>query len=232
MKRTFICLLAALLAGTAGAAAAQPATTEIAASGTGSIAMAPDVATINASVETNSENASDAIARNNTIYDRVVANLTKQGVARADIALGYYNIRYVPRPSAIPTNSVAEERYGYTVHRNFLVKVRAIGQAGATSDACIAAGATAIDGIDFGLSDPASARAEAIAKAVADARRNADAVARAAGLHVVSIKSIEYGGRPGIEPVMMARVASAGTQLDQSNVNVTVSVSAVFLAQP
>ncbi len=232
MKRTFICLLAALLAGTAGASAAPPPATEIAASGTGSVAMAPDIATINASVETNSENASDAIAQNNTIYDRVVAALTKQGVARADIALGYYNIRFLPRPSPMPPNAAADERYGYTVSRSFVVKVRAIGQAGAMSDACIAAGATAINSIDFGLADPASARAEAIARAVADARRNADAVARAAGLHVVSIKSIEYGGRPGVEPLMIARVSAAPTQFDQSNVNVTVSLSAVFVAQP
>lgn len=213
----------------AGVVAATPGGTEIAASGTGTVALAPDVATVNAAVETTSENASAAIARNNELYDRIVAALSKLGIDRNDIALAYYNIRYNARPNPMPTP--ANEQYGYTVSRNFSVKVRAIGKAGAVSDACIAAGATAINGVDFGLFDPNAARSEAIGKAVADARANAEAIARAAGLRVVGIKSIELGGGPG--PVPMARMAvNAPTQFDQSNVNVTVTLNVVFLAEP
>jgi hypothetical protein len=232
MKHTFICLLAAFAVLNAGAAAAQPSVTEITASGTGSVSLQPNVATVSAAVETNSENANDAIAANNSTYDRIVASLMKLGITRNDIVLGYYNIRYNPRPNPMPANPT-DERYGYTVSRNFSVKVREIGNAGAISDACIAAGATGINGVDFGLSDPNAARAQAIAKAVSDARTNAEALARAAGLRIVSIKSIELGARPFPEPLMSAaRVSAAPTQFDQSNVNVSVSVSVVFLAEP
>jgi uncharacterized protein len=233
MKRTFICLLAAFALVSASASAAQPGATEISASGTGSVSLPPDIATISAAIETNSENANDSIAQNNAIYDRVVAALTKLGIRRDDIALGYYSIRYNPRPSAMPANP-PEERYGYTVLRNFLVKVRQIGTAGTVSDACIASGATSINAIDFGLADPDAARTTAIAKAVGQARSNAQALARAAGLHIVSIKSIEFGS--GAVPAPMgatiARVNAAPTQFDQSNVSVTVLVDAVFLAEP
>lgn len=232
MKRTFICLLAFALA-TAGAADAQPAVTEITASGSASISLPPDMATVNAAVETTADNANDAIAQNNAIYGRVVAALEKIGIARVDVTLQYYNVSYNPRPQVLPANT-GGERYGYTVSRGFAVKVRRIGDAGRVSDACVSAGATAINGITFGLSDSAAARERATAKAVADARANADAIARAAGLRITSIKSIELTGVPsGPVPLMRAAAMSnAPTQFDQSNVSVTVSVSVVFRAEP
>ena len=76
---------------------------------------------------------------------------------------------------------------------------------------------------------------QATIKAVADARANAETLARAAALHIVGIKSIELGAA-GVGPGPMMRMAAAAptppTQFDQSNVNVTVSVSVVFLAEP
>jgi uncharacterized protein len=230
-NRLVICLLAAFAAASAGALAA-PDPTEITASGVGTVALPPDMAVVEAAVETNSNDANGAIAQNNASYARIVAALEKLGIARADIALSYYNVSYNPPPRVAPPNP-SGDRYGYTVSRNFSVKVRALSTAGRVSDACIAAGATSINGVSFGLSDPAAARREATAKAVAEARSNAQAVAAAAGLRIVSIKSIELGGGPGPVPLMrVAAAANPPTQFDQSNVNVSVSVSVVFLAEP
>jgi uncharacterized protein len=232
MKRTFLCLLLALAVTAAGAAAAETTATEITASGTGSVALPPDMATVDAAVETNAENANEAISRNNTIYNRIVDALVRAGVARGDITLAYYNVNYNPRPNGA-AQSPSDERYGYTVSRNFTVKVREIGKAGAVSDASMANGATRINGVSFGLSNPSAAQAEATARAVAQARTNATALAQAAGLRIVSIKSMELGGGGGPVPLMRAAVAvNAPTQFDQSNVNVSVSVSVVFLAEP
>ncbi len=231
-KRAFICLLAAFAAATAGAAAA-PDPTEITASGTGSVSLPPDMAIVEAAVETNSADANGAIAQNNVTYARIVSALERLGIARADVSLSYYNVSYNPRPSGTPPTP-ASDRYGYTVSRNFSVKVRAIRDAGRVSDACIAAGATAINGVSFGLSNTSAARGQATAKAVAEARTNAETVAAAAGLRIVAIKSIELSGGPGPGPVPLMRAATANppTQFDQSNVNVSVSVSIVFLAEP
>jgi uncharacterized protein YggE len=233
MKRTLICLLGVLTLATVGAAQAQSAATEITASGSASVSLPPDMATIHAAVETTADNANDAVAQNNVIYGRVVASLEKLGVARSDVTLEYYNVSYNPRPKVLPPNPDGE-RFGYTVSRGFAIKVRRIGDAGRASDACVSAGATSINGVTLGLSNPATAREQATAKAVADARANADAIARAAALHVTGIKSIELTGAPS-GPVPLARAAavqSAPTQFDQSNVSVTVSVSVVFRAEP
>lgn len=233
MKHTFICLLAALAIAAFCSVPARALATEITASGTGSVSLAPNMATVNSGVESNAERADDAIAQNNAIYDRVVATLAKLGIARSDITLSYYNINYNPRPRVVPPNA-SDERYGYTVSRGFAVKVRHIGDVGRVSDACMSAGASAINGVSFGLSDPAVAREQATRKAVADARANAEAIARASALHIVGVKSIELGGTPSGPPVPLMRVAAANapTQFDQGNVSVTVSVSVVFLAAP
>jgi uncharacterized protein YggE len=232
MKRTFICLLGVFAFATAGAAIARAAGTEITASGTGSVSLAPNIATVTAAVETNAQNADDAVSDNNAIYGRIVAALEKAGIARNDVTLAYYNVSYNPRPRNAPPAS--DERYGFTVSRSFSVKVRRIADAGRVSDACMSSGATAINGVAFGLSDPAVARQQATAKAVAEARANAEAIARAADLRIVGIKSIELGGEPsGPVPLMRAAaVANVPTQFDQSNVNVTISVSMVFTAEP
>lgn len=232
MKRLLLCLLAVLALASAPAGADTPAgTTEIRVSGTGSVTMTPDLANVVAAVETNAPAAGDAVARNNEIYDRIVAALMKTGVARSDVTLVSYTMNYNPKPRTAPPNPDGE-RYGYTVSRTFGVKVRDIANAGRVADACSGSGATSINDVSFGLADPSAARTQATNKAVADARANADTLAAAAHLRIVSIKSVELGGG-GIAPQPMMRMAAnAPTQFDQSNVNVSVSVSATFLAQP
>jgi uncharacterized protein len=231
MKRTFICLLATLTVAAFNCVPARALGTEITASGTGSVSLAPNMATVNSGIETNAERADDAIAQNNVIYDRIVASLTRLGIARSDITLAYYNINYNPRPRVMPPNP-SSERYGYTVSRNFEVKVRKIGDAGRVSDACMSAGASAINGVSFGLSDPTVARNQATQRAVSEARANAEAIARAATLHIVGIKSVTFGEGPSGPPAPLMRgVASnvfSTTKLDQGNVSVTVSVTLTF----
>jgi len=233
MKRTFLCLLGAFAFATSSASAAPPAGTEITAAGTGSVSMPPNVATVTAVVETNAANADDAISQNNAAYSRIVSTLARTGIARGDIALAYYNVGYNPRPQVMPPDPTGE-RYGYTVSRSFSVKVRKIADAGRVSDACMSSGATAINGVSFGLADARGAREQATAKAVAEARANAEAIARAAELRIVRIKSIDLTNEPsGPVPLMRAAaMAAPATQLDQSNVNVTVSVTVVFVAEP
>ncbi|HEY1429479.1 MAG TPA: SIMPL domain-containing protein, partial [Candidatus Tumulicola sp.] len=197
--------------------------------GTGTVALTPDMATVSATVETNADNAARAVSDNNARYDRVVAALERTGIARTDITLSYYTVNYTPKPQT-PSPG---DRYGFTVRRQFDVKVREIGKAGSVVDACTGAGATGIDNVSFGTADPKAGRTEALRRAVADARTTADALAAAAGLRVTGIESIGQGGgefRP--QPMMRMAAASTPTQFDQSNVNVSITVSVTFVAQP
>ncbi len=218
----------------AGQPAGAAAPAELSVTGSGSVTLPPDVATVAAGVETNAGSVTDAIAQNNARYDRIVAALSRIGIARDDIRLSNYAINYNPKPQVVsPDNNGV--RYGYTVSRDFSIKVRKINDAGRAVDACTSAGATGINGVSFGLADPAAARVRATGIAVADARTWAETLASAAHLHVVALKSLSLGGGP-IVPQPMIRMAAGAmapnTQLDQSDVSVTVSVDAVYLAEP
>jgi uncharacterized protein YggE len=235
MKHTLICLLTVIVS-MSSVGAAQAAETEISASGTGTISLPPDVADVRAEVVTTAGTATEATSQNNSLYDQVVAALSKLGVDRQDVSLDIYNVRYQsPNASRNPY-----EPAGYTVERSFSVTVRQIVRAGAISDACLSAGATSINGISFRLSAEDAIRAQATAKAVADARATAATLARAGGLHIVGIKAMQVGAFPGVSPIggslrTIAHVTAYSrqpTNLDESNVIVSVDVGVVFLAKP
>jgi Protein of unknown function (DUF541) len=147
MNRLTFAFLVAVVVMTAAAPAQTVAPTEISVSGSGSVTLPPNVANVSASVTTNAANAGEAVGQNNAIYDRIVAALAKLGIARADVTLAAYNVNYNPRPQGSPQPG---ETYGYTVARDFSVKVRDIAKAGSVVDACTGAGATSIGGVAFG----------------------------------------------------------------------------------
>ncbi len=234
MKRLLVPFALCIAAVTGIASAAQ--STEISVVGNSTVTMVPDQATVNASIVTTASSASQAVSENNTRYDAVVAAISRTGVKRDDISLSYYNVNYVPKPNPMPANPSPYDRYGYTVTRSFAVKVRAMDRAGAVVDAATSAGATNIEGVTFGLANPDAASAKAARNAVNDARAKADDLARAAGLRITAIKSIQLEGAPGIiRPMAMAKAAgteAAPTVFDAGNVSVTSNVTVVFSASP
>lgn len=231
-----LAFLAALLFATATAAPAATVT-HISVTGEGTIAVTPDLATLRASIENTNDSAQDAVSQTNATYTHVVDAVVAFGIARSDVTLAYYNVSYNPRPTVSAGENIPPGRYGYTVTRTFDVKVRDVNKAGAVVDALTKAGVTNIESVAFTASDPSHARSEAAVKAMADARAKAQDVARAAGLHITGIARITYGGAPVVQPMMRAMAMSAAqapapTAFDQENVNVTVNLSVVFLAQP
>jgi uncharacterized protein YggE len=233
MKQLLVAFIACVSA-VSGIANAAPATS-ISVAGTATVTKVPDQATVNASVVTTAQSASAAVSENNQRYDRIVNAIVRAGVARDDITLSYYNVNYVPKPSPMPANPSSYERYGYTVTRSFAIKVGAMDRAGAVVDAATGAGASNIDGVSFGLANQDAARSEATRKAVADARTKAEELAKAAGLHITGITSIELEGASSIvRPLAMAKMAepSQPTVLDPGSVNVSANVTVVFSASP
>ena len=208
--------------------------THISVTGDGTVAVTPDQAAVRAAIENTAERAQDAVSATNATYARAVDAVVALGVARSDITLAYYNFNYNPRPAPVAGDNVSPGRYGYTVTRTFDVKVRDVDKAGAVVDALTKSGVTNIESVAFTTSDPSHARSQATARAMADARAKAQDAARAAGLHLTGIGRITYGGASIIQPMMrtMAAQAPAPTVFDQGNVNVSVTLTVVFLAQP
>jgi uncharacterized protein YggE len=237
MKKTLV-LLAILLISTPLATLAATVT-HITVSGEGTVTVVPDEASIRATIVTSADRADDAVSQNNATYARIVAATQAQGIARSDVMLTDYNLNFNPRPSPMPSDGgfAASQRYGYIVSRSFDIKVRAVSKAGGVVDAITKAGVTNVESVSFGSSDPSRAQAQATAKAYTDARSKADEAAKAAGLHITGIGQIDFGGAAPIRPMMRmtamaAPSAPVPTVLDSGNVNVTATLTVVFLAAP
>ena len=90
-------------------------------------------------------------------------------------------------------------------------------------DTATGAGATRIDGLQFGLKDDSAARAQALKAAVQKARSKADAMASGVGLKVGTVIVVQESGAVEI-PVTTALAATPSTPIVTGSLTVTGSV--------
>jgi hypothetical protein len=125
------------------------------------------------------------------------------------------------------------EPVGYTAVHTFRVEV-APDRAGEVVDLAVDSAGATVDGVGFTLSDETRAdlREEALRGAVANARADADAVADAASIEVVGVRTASVGGSFSPYPydVRFAESAADGaaTSFSPGPVTVTASVSLTY----
>ncbi|OYY70361.1 SIMPL domain-containing protein [Sphingomonas sp. 28-63-12] len=194
----------------------------------GTTTRVPDLATIRTGVVTQAATASGALADNASRMTRVLAALSRAGVAARDVTTTAATLspqyRYADNQPPVIT--------GYQASNTVSVRFRSIGASGAILDALVAQGANQIDGPSLSLADPDSALDEARIDAVKRARARAALYARAAGLTVVRIVSISESGEqstpPG--PIMYARAKeSASTAILPGESQITATIAVRFL---
>jgi uncharacterized protein YggE len=199
---------------------------------TGKTTRTPDLATIDAGVVTQSATAAAALSDNSARMAKVLAALKKAGVESRDIATSTVRLnpqyRYADnQPPAIT---------GYQATNTVTVRFHDIAKSGGILDALVAEGANQISGPNLSLENPDAALDEARTDAVTRARARAELYAKAAGMSVSRIISIdengENAGSPPPRPVMYARVAAApqaDTAIEPGTTDVTVRLSVRFL---
>jgi uncharacterized protein YggE len=186
----------ALAAGLAALALAAPAAAQtptptpdtsptIAADGVGIAALAPDIASFTVSVQGRARSAVAARSAANKIARTVVRAATEAGVAASDIRTLSVT---TGRTRVKPKGRRAYTRY--TARQYMAFVVRDVAKIGPLIDAASDAGATNIDGPEFGFADPSQGRLLATRAAIADARRRADDAAAQTGLRIVSVRSV------------------------------------------
>ncbi len=215
-------------------------------SGEGVVTRSPDMAAVNVSIETNADAASAALSDNNRKFDDLKNRMHGLGIADGDINASTYNVNFnPPQPSpegaavARPIPYPNGQRYGYVVTRSITLKVRKVNEAGKVIDESIAAGATNVNGVEFSVSDQRGAYAAALRAAVEDAQSQARAMAGAAHMRIVRIRSMQSGYAPG--PILMraAQARSAGpmpapapTVVKPENLDVRANVTIVYEMGP
>lgn len=230
-----ISLVLALALGAASAAGctkvvtapAGVAANTVTASGDGTVHAVPDQAVMSFGVTATNTNAKAALNAVSKGAEQITSALEKTGIAKKDVQT--QNVSVYPNmsngKSANPTVT------GYTANITVQATVRDIGTLGDVINAANSAGADSIGGPTFTLSDDSADHSKAIDKAYADARKRAEAMAKAAGRTVGGVVSMsEPTVAQGVRYVAAAMDQAAGVNVPISpgQLDVTANVTVVF----
>ncbi|GAA0551156.1 hypothetical protein FHS83_001330 [Rhizomicrobium palustre] len=178
--------------------------------GTGQAKAAPDEANFSAGVVAQGVSAREALAANSKAMNAVIASLKHQGVP--DKAIQTANISLNPQYTPCKPNVACTPKIsGYEVSNTVMVTT-GIDKAGPVLDALVASGANQIGGISFAIHDPKPLLSEARTEAVKDAMDRAQTIAKAAGITLGSILSINEGGSYVPQPMFKAAAMRAMAQ--------------------
>jgi uncharacterized protein YggE len=222
------------------APAMTPGSTLLTVSAEGRTTRAPDLAIFSAGVASTGTTAGQALAANAADMNRVIAALKRAGVADRDIQTSNLNLNPVyAEPRRLPdgsTEQIAPRITGYQVSNTVTVRQRNLGEFGKVIDTLVSAGANQVNGPSFQVDAADAATDEARVDAIRIARARADLYARAAGLKVVRILTINDNGGYS-PPVPMYRMAmnaapSAPTPVAAGEVALNVNVSVQFELAP
>jgi len=220
-----------------GAAQAEPCDDQVIhVSGTGTVTTSPDQAEISLAVETEHTDVKTAQRENAARMTEVMNALKAAGIPADNLSTTGYSIYPVyddkPVSSSMPWGN--QVKY-YRVSNTLLVSLDEIDRVGEVIDLAVASGADRVNYLSFGLSDEKSAelRSEALAKAVQNARSDAEAVTTAMDLAILGVKEIQVGGT--VPPYRYAEAAYAydtaqavPTPIEPTDVDVIATVSITY----
>ena len=165
------------------------ADTKITVNGTGEVRVSADTAVIGLGVNARDKDVLKAQAKVNETIAAIRAALVEAGIEEENINTDYINIY-----AMYDYREDQEQLAAYNANSTLAIKVTEMENVGKIIDICFAAGANTLNGIDFSASDTGDAEAEAIKRAVADARAKAEVLAEAASLKIKGIEVISEGG--------------------------------------
>lgn len=211
---------------------AQPPVPQISTTASGEARVQPDRATIMFAVETRATTAAKAGADNARRQKAVMDTLRKLGLTEGQLSTSGYSVSPEMKYDAGKSQVV-----GYVARNTVQADVRRIEQAGALIDAALGAGANVVHSLRFYSSKADEGRRLALADAVAKARSDAEAMAKAAGGSLGPMIELATSGpaRPVGEEFAMARAATADaaqTPIDPGEQTVSVFVSARWTFVP
>jgi uncharacterized protein YggE len=201
------------------AALAAQTPPSIQASGSATINVDPDQASLNIGVVTQAATAQAAAEQNAAAATTMINALKSVLGNNGTIKTIYYSIS--PRyNNAQPATIV-----GYIVSNTVQVTVNNINLVGALIDAGNQAGANSISGPNFGLQDPEPATQKALAAAAKEAMAHAAAIASGLGGKLGAVISAQESG--GVIPIARDAAGATGTAtpIQNGTVGVTANVT-------
>lgn len=207
----------------------QPETT-LSISAEGSVNREPDLAFLNAGVQTQGATAQAAMRANAEAMTGVFDALAAANVDEADRQTSNFSLQprfdYSNRQNGEPPRLV-----GYQASNQLTVKVRDLDALGETMDALVSAGGNTFNSLTFALDDDRAAKDAARDLAMKEAIARAELYAAASGYEVARVVTISESG--GLRPQPMARMAEAravdqSTPIASGQVAYSVTVNVTF----
>ncbi len=210
LSATLFTATLALAALAAPAMAQEMPQRTITVSGQGEVKATPDKATVSIGVQTTAQTAAEAMDMASAATSAILARLDSEQIPPEDISSGA--IRLSPQYSRSVLGS-GNEISGYRADNLVEVDVTDLDRLGGLLAALVGDGANRLDGVRFGLQDPAAAMDEARRRAVAEGARLAELYAQAAGVERGALQVISDQGGGGYSPLraapMMLEAASS-----------------------
>jgi uncharacterized protein YggE len=212
-------------------ATALPAFGQISVTGNGSVAAVPDQAYITLTVQGDAKTPNAALEANNDDSKKVMKVLADLNIDKKNISTSTFQMaaRYGKAEPGEESPVV-----GYRVSHEVTVTVCQLDQLGKLLDQSTKSGTKVVDRLTFGFSNPEKMLDEARVKAVADARRKAEMLAKAAGASLGDVQGIteEVSYRANPYADMGLRAMSGGASIEPGQRNVTVNVRVIWAVKP
>lgn len=209
-----------------------PPQATITVSGKGEVVIKPDIATFSFGIQEESlvvGEAQEGVAKSE---NEILAFLEKNGVAKDDIKVSGYNI--YPRYD-YARSSGKQTLAAYVVSESVEVKVRKIGDAGKLIGSLGEFGATNLSGLSFNVDKQDDVLKQAREKAIADAKVNAQKLAKELGVSLSRIVSFSENGGGYPVPMYYAKAEmgmggadSATPELPSGTNKITSNISITY----
>ena len=205
----------------------QPETT-LSISAEGSVNREPDIAFLNAGVQTQGDTAQAAMSANSTAMNGVFEALSAANVDRKDMQTSNFSLQpqydYSSR-----SNGNSPRLTGYQVSNQLTVRVRDLDNLGQTMDALVSAGGNTFSSLRFALEDDRAAKNAARDIAMKEAIARAELYAAASGYEVARVVTISESSGYSPQPMaVMARSSESATPIATGEVGYSVSVNVTF----
>lgn len=221
-----VLIIPLFLAMAAPMAAQTPDAPQIRVSGEGQASAPPDMATLRLGVSAQAKTAADAMDQTSNATREILARLAGFGIAGRDAQTTDLSLNPIQNYS--PGRETAPEITGFAASNQVMVRIRELAILGEVLGAVLSEGANTLNGLTFGMQDPAPLMALARADAIRDAMARAALYADAAGLTLGPVLLISEGGSAAPQPEMMMAMRSADVPIAQGETGISATVNMVF----
>lgn len=207
-------LLMGLLAGCAQApitVTSAPTIRTINAAGHGEVYIVPDLAYIYVGVQSDANEVSDALNKNSAQAQAVADAVKAQGVDIKDIQTASFNVYPM---TDYDMNGQVSRKY-YVVQNTVYITVRDLSKLGVLLDAVVRSGANNINSISFDVQNKDAALAQARDMAIAKARAEAESIAKASGVTLGDLQTVNVYTSNNATPVYDAKGGGAAAMNSQ-----------------